>query len=186
MFLVLCPLSSLLHSSSLFTLLGFESLSCSHPLSPSPACPAAPSTGSSIIRRCLLLIQCSVHVFTEIGVKLLYKSSVWLELAQRGCCYVSKEKWFKLLQTNVVGFLHSYPLLDVLLASFASCPDQLCCLFPICSVTAVSNIRHSTRWCSSGNGEAAGREMRQYWMVDKVKKRQNPHVTCTLWGNCFL
>lgn len=58
----------------------------------------------------------------------------------------------------------------MLLASFASCLDQLCCLFPICSVTAVSNIGHSTRWCSSGNGEAAGREMRQYQMVDNVKK----------------
>lgn len=58
----------------------------------------------------------------------------------------------------------------MLLASFASRPDQLCFLFPICSVTAVSNIRHSTKRCSSGNGEAAGREMRQYQMVDNVKK----------------
>lgn len=56
------------------------------------------------------------------------------------------------------------------LASSASRPDKLCCLFPICSITAVSNIGHSMSCGGSGNGAAAGREMRQYRMVDNVTK----------------
>lgn len=151
-----------------FILLGFESSSSSNPLSPSPSFPSCPSTGSSLITKCLLLSQRSVLRLFTIG--LVHKSSIRLESSQRWSCCVFKEKWFKLLQTNVVGVFHSYPLLDVLLASCASAPDQLCCLFPICSVTAVSNIGHSTRWCSSGNGAAAGREMRQYRMADNVEK----------------
>lgn len=63
----------------------------------------------SIIKKCLLLIQCSVlNVLTEIGIRLVYKVSVWLELSQRGSCYVVKAKRFKLLQTNVVGFFSTH------------------------------------------------------------------------------
>lgn len=165
-FFVLCSLSSLQHCNSLFIIGGTESSSCSKPLSPSLFFLLPLSTVSSAIKGHLILTHWSVlRVLTRIS-----QTALQDQYSQRGSCYVFREKWFKLLQTNVWCFFSSQPLLDILLAAFASRPAWLCWLFPICAVTAMSHIRHSTRWYSLGNSEAAGREMRPYWMVHNTKK----------------
>lgn len=107
-FFVLCLLSSLQHCNSLFITGGIESSSCSKPPSPSLFFLLLHSTVSSGIKGHLILTHWSgLRVLTEIS-----QTALQDQYCQRGSCYVFREKWFKLLQTNVWCFFpHSHFLI---------------------------------------------------------------------------